>query len=973
MTTSVETFKEQLKEAAYNPGMMLATTFDILRDITDGKIEIVDATNPVVFTIESAAVTVASFLEQNEASDRKRYAVLAQTEDDLYRHMSDKDYIDRFALPSKATFGFVFSKEELLQKMVFDETTGNRQLVIPRNTYVEVATTQFSLQYPIIIRQLTHGGIQVVYDTELQSPLLQLETNVIDWEYRNLGDETWLYFEVLLYQFQITSMTSPVDSSKAVDVTMSLPDQYYYTRAFMEDAQGLWQEIYTTHSQQVYDPLRPTAVLRVANGTLNIRIPQIYTSRQLVDRVLRFDLYTTKGVLNMDLGSYNPGTEMSTTWLAIDKTRDETKFVAPLKNFVRLGVMSSAQTLGGRDVLSIDLLRERVVNSAAGPTELPITPAQIQAGLEDAGYSIVRNIDLITDRAFLATRHLPNPINEKLITAAAASVETVSTTFNEAINQARVIDNGKSITFTPKVLYQSVKGVMRVVPQPVIDQILALTPDQRAIRVTNSQFYYTPFHYVLDTSNDEFAARPYYLDGPSAEMKIFISENDTTLLQVTSQQYLLERVDAGYRLKIKTRSSEAYQNLPDSELFVQLSYIPPGERTRAYLNGTLLAIDPDTSERIYVFDLGTNWNVTSDDYLELKQFKMFDHEDRIVPSLLTQTFDILYSTSAQMEGQWRSSSIDDLLGTLYLPTQIAGITHEQIRLHFGDALKTLWARARSAISDAEYARYPMDIKLFYKEKVYEINPATNSTIWWENGKPVFKTEHEQGDPVIDPVTGEQRIEFHKGDVILDPSGKPTLVNERNVLRQFDVLMIEGAYWFATDQTAVDYRAEMVKTLLSWMLTDLGGMKTRLLDKTRLFFYPKATMGEIEVMISAGGQATISAGQAFQVELYVDDATYSNTDLRNQLVRKTVQTLSNYLQNQVVSISDIVSALKVLYGSDVINVTVDGLGGGLKLPALTVLDDRNRCSVRKRLVAQPDDTLIVEEDVNVIFVRHVLKD
>lgn len=973
MTTSVETFKEQLKDAAYNPGMMLASTFDMLRDVTDGKIEIVDATNPVVFTIESAAVMVASYLEQNEASDRKRYAVLAQTEDDLYRHMSDKDYIDRFALPSKAKFGFVFSKEELLQKMVYDETTGNRQIVIPRNTYVEVATTQFSLQYPIIIRQLSHGGIQVVYDTEIQSPLLQLESNVIDWEWRNMGDEIWLFFEVLLHQFQITSVTTPVDSSKAVDVTMTLPDQYYYTRAFMEDAQGFWQEIYTTHSQQVYDPLRPTAVLRVENGTLNVRIPQIYTSRQLVDRVLRFDLYTTKGVLNMYLGSYNPGTEMSATWLAIDKVRDATKFVAPLNNFVRLGVMSDAQTLGGRDVLSIDALRERVVNSSAGPTELPITPAQIQAGLEDAGYTIVRNIDIITERAFLATRHLPNPINEKLITAAAASIETVSTTFNEAINQAQVVDNGLSITFTPKVLYQSVKGVMRVVPQPVIDQLLALPPDQRAIRVTNGQYYYTPFHYVLDTNNSEFAARPYYLDAPLAEMKIFISENDTTLLQVTSQLYDLARTDSGYRLRIKTRSSEAFQNLPDSEIFIQLSYIPPGERSRAYLNGTLLSIDPDTKERVYAFDFSTNFNVTASDNLELLKFKMFDDEVRVLPTALTQTFDILYATSEQMESQWRPSAIDDLLGKPYLPAQIAGIAHEQIRLHFGDALKTLWARARSAISDAEYARYPIDVKLFYKERVYEINPDTNSTIWWVDGKPTFKVEHEAGDPVLDPVTGEQQIEFKKDSVILDPSGKPTLINARNVLRQFDVLMIEGAYWFATDQTAVAYRSEMVNTLLNWMLNDLDAMKTRLLDKTRLFFYPKATMGEIEVMISAGGQATISAGQAFQVELYVDDATYTNTDLRNQLVRKTVQTLSNYLQNQVVSVSDIISALKIAYGTDVLSVTVEGLGGGLKLPALTVLDDRNRCSVRKRLVAQPDDTLIVEEDVNVIFVRHVLKD
>lgn len=51
--------------------------------------------------------------------------------------------------------------------------------------------------------------------------------------------------------------------------------------------------------------------------------------------------------------------------------------------------------------------------------------------------------------------------------------------------------------------------------------------------------------------------------------------------------------------------------------------------------------------------------------------------------------------------------------------------------------------------------------------------------------------------------------------------------------------------------------------------------------------------------------------------------------------------------------------------------LSGLGGTLNLPALTILDDANRCSIRKRLVALSDDSLIVEEDVSISFVLHEL--
>jgi hypothetical protein len=65
------------------------------------------------------------------------------------------------------------------------------------------------------------------------------------------------------------------------------------------------------------------------------------------------------------------------------------------------------------------------------------------------------------------------------------------------------------------------------------------------------------------------------------------------------------------------------------------------------------------------------------------------------------------------------------------------------------------------------------------------------------------------------------------------------------------------------------------------------------------------------------------------------------------------------------------ALQNVYGEDVIDCEVSGLGGGNTINVLTVLDASNKLSVRKRLHAQPDNSLIVQEDCTVTFVQHQL--
>lgn len=962
-----------MQQYQYNPALIQKDVLDHLDQVTSGAVNIVDPSNPFVFGLEAATVCTAGMMAKNETNTRKQYPSMAQTPEDLYLHMSDWDYINRFAKPSVANFSFAFDKDELVSKLVTDPTTGVSQIVIPRNTVVSCAGVLFSLQYPIVIRQMQHGGLNITYDASEPSPLQQLTTNVISWEVRGTGANNWVFFEVPLYQFDIITTKQQVTKATKWQTQITFSDQYYYTRVWVQNTDGTWKEIVTTHSAEVYDPTVPTAVLRVVNNTVTVTIPQIYVQSGQVGTTVRVDVYETKGNLSMNLSSYQPN-QFGAQWLYLD-TNDvlPTNFTAPLKNFNQLAIWSNDRTLDGADSLDFLTLRSRVMNNATGPQNLPITNVQIQAALQEIGYDVVENVDNITNRMFLATRAMPVPTNPALITAAAASIETISTTLKDAAMLSSVINNGSSLTITPDTLYQINNGVVSFVPSAAVASLLALPPDQRALAVTNGQYFYSPFHYVLDNSTPEFAMRPYYLDAPECITTLFVSENDKTLLQVsTAPDYTITKSSTGYTLTISSQSNDAWKAIPDNKVFVQLAYIPEGESTYAYLMGTLVGTNTTTGERQFTFDLSTNFNVDSKDMLELKKFMMFTAEPLSTNCSLTQTFEILWAVEAVMDTQWKPDEVDSVLGMFLLPSDAVGVTHEQIRIQFGQSLTTLWSNSRTVVDQRTYKTWPMDILAYYTEDVYQVDPATNQTVWIENGQLVGPIVlHKAGDPVLDPVSGQQVYRHRAGDVMLDADDQPIQVGTQDVLRDMDLMLIEGVYWFADDAISKGYRTELTETILTWLTEDLVSFQAKLLEQTNIFFYPKATTGNIDVMINGGLKTTIAAGQSFNVTLYVPASVYANTDLQNQIVKTTISTIAAQLENATVANTAIKVALQNVYGEDVIDCEVSGLGGGNTINVLTVLDASNKLSIRKRLHAQPDNSLIVQEDCTVTFVQHQL--
>lgn len=325
-----------IEDAKLNPMAVQKAGIEFLEKVRGGEVEIVDASNAFVYLGEFASTLFVNAIRGTAILGQRTYPELGLTRKDLYHHMASVDYIDTFASPSRATLAFCFNKAELISKSVPTGNAGMRKLVLGRNTQVMAGGIPFTFEYPIEIRVLSHGGLQIVYDNSRPSPLSALEDNNVAWSTENYTTdrEDYIKIDVPVSQMEQKRFTTALSASKVFNKSYPFNDQFYYCRVYTSNDAGGWDEIKTTHSDQVFNPLTPTAVLQVLdNNLLNVSIPQVYYSTGLVTRSLRVDIFTTKGPLELALNTYTAD-QFVPTWRDLDKD-DGGLYTAPVNTLVK--------------------------------------------------------------------------------------------------------------------------------------------------------------------------------------------------------------------------------------------------------------------------------------------------------------------------------------------------------------------------------------------------------------------------------------------------------------------------------------------------------------------------------------------------------------------------------------------------------------------------------------------------------------
>lgn len=962
--------KSAIELALLNPSLMQKKIYDSLDTILEGNVDVVNATNPFAYLLEVNCATAAATASNHQSLIQLLYPLHSVDMETLYRFMSDKDYEGRFATPSVAPFVIAIRKEEVLNRAVQVDDTKVKKIVIPRNTTISAGGLDFGFQYPLEIRIMAHGGLQLVWNVEKESPLLTLTSNVVDWTLVDSPNGEFIIIKFELQQFTLDHREEVLNSSVGFVKTYSFVDQFWHCRVYHSTNGTTWNEIDTTHTRQVYDPLTLTACLKVVDNTLRVEIPQIYFSNGLATGNLRVDIYTTKGKLEQALDGLLVNSYVA-TWYDYDND-DAGVYSAPLSILAEWSCFSEGAATGGTDVIDFATLRKRVIsNGLTDSTE--VSPAQLEVSLEKKGYGLVKNIDLISKLIYLATRSLPNPEKNQIISGANCTVAMLAAKMEELVQISTVVDNSTRITLLPTTLYKFVDGKVTICDNAEVVQLkqyAASNPEALANALNLGDYIYSPFHYVMDTTQDFFECRGYYLENPQILGRRFAAENESAEIEIATESFSFERTDYGWDLYVVTRSGASYQDLDDTEVYCQLAIQPVNESYHAYLNGELYGMQG--KERVWRFKIETNFDFDYGHNLTLTNFRMFGNDPSEIGVELESKLQIIHVVTNGYPVTVEHSAIDSILGTEILPENAYGVVRDELSVSFGSVLDKLWSNARTVVSDEDYLRYTENVPVVWEETQYLRDAGTGAINWVvaEDGLTLISTVlHNKGDVkyLADGVTPEYAHQI--GDIKYDDTGKPIVKNKRALLRQVELFFLEGVLNYATNTADVEYREGLAKSVVTYLEDDIASFDARLLGNSWLYFTPESTLGQTKAIINDARVDYIPSNLSFDVTTYLSATQFANSSLRDSIATTIKSVIATALTRDSFSISQVVAEIREALGDDAVPVDIAGLGTDRSLTTFTLYDKSTRCGVKHKLVVEGDETLRLEDDINITWIRH----
>lgn len=976
---------EMFARAKHNPDLVVGKAIEMVANKTNGEISWVDPSNPVAFLAEFASTLASNAIDETNSRMRELYPKLAVRPEELYHHMSSHQYVGRFAVPATGKIILTFKRDELLKLAVPTPTPGVSKLVIPRGTIFSFDNVKFTLLYPVEIRVLPHGALQVIYDTEKEDPIQILESNIVEWWYQSDMEGKSEIIEVVGLELDVKQIETQYlrgDISSVIDgyvKRVRLDSQFVHCRIYaVDEAKGIRKELETTHSLFVYDVAKPTAVLQMlSDNTLEIRIPHIYFSTRQIAGKIEAEIYTTMGETTIDMTLVGNIGLNKVSWKEASQlyvSPEDSKYTAPLSQITYLNVYPMGKLVGGANEVDFQTLRERVINQGFH-AETPITINNIRNNAGINGYNLITSVDLLPDRIYHATRDLPKTSSTDFYSGASCAIETISTRMSDLITSSTVLDNGDRMTITPKTLFRTQRGITKIVPDTEFPRREVLGNDVYVQRINSLEYSYTPFYYVLDGEDNKFELRAYYVDSPIAKYQRLVRTNPTTQLTASVSEYEVRRLEDGrFRVRIKTRGSDEYKAYHEDDLFVQLAFIPVGEEDYAYINGEYVDEDKD-GNKVWDFFIETRYDFDKKDNIIFNNFLMYTKEPRKVKCALENDFQIFLGVYDHVVPGQTTSTIDKMLGKFLLDRrrETVAITQNLLHLKLGVPLTHFWRNARVASSLDTFERYEEDVIATYPETIFELD-ENNLPLFREDdqgiARPVIK--YRKGDPILDEL-GANIIKYRKGDVKKDERGNNILLKPREVARFLDIFLVDGIYRFATKQSDVEYARSIPETIVSMLENDIKPMTTRLLEETSLYFSPKKTMGTIKIITGAGAQRTILNRFPFKVDYYMTEAGYSNTELRTAMTKMTKEVINIIVQNRTVSVESITRALREKVTDDVIMIEVGKLGPDQSIQGYTVMDDDGRCAVKRKLKLRNDGYFEVIEDITVNFIDHERRD
>lgn len=545
---------EDIATLAYrNPLMLQRYCLDRLENKTG--ITITDPNNVVTQMINMFCDLTAGAVETVHTVTEGLYPVRAKTSEDLYKHMSDYDYVNLYSSPASCQVGITLDKDFILASALPVAGENYHKLVIPKNSIANINGYNFGFYYPIEIRvNKTAGTVTVVQDVSVINPFHILTKNILEHRFFTNGSSQLMTISAPMYQFERSYFSDDITVGTGFNKRYGYSDRFYAIRVFSNVRNTTdptlydWKELKISLSKSVYDTEEVTCLIKVHPELqqVQVEIPQVYLTEEMVRGVVKIEIWTTSGAIEFDIPDAVEG-KIGFSMISNENTTDEIKYSEPLQYASIFSITPiNTKVIGGTNGYGFEELRKRIINDTFS-VSAPITDMQVTSYFDSKGFEVTRYQDGIKDRIFLCHNKITDGVTGSTI--AAASLNTYFdtkmampkdvTAMNQAERNLRVPGiirhDSERFTILPSTIYEFdiTKNACVPLTYGELNRITNLSTAERVNEYNHRVFTISLFHLAVHASDRYQTAVAYDLRKPELKVNEFIGENSGTLKQLS--------------------------------------------------------------------------------------------------------------------------------------------------------------------------------------------------------------------------------------------------------------------------------------------------------------------------------------------------------------------------------------------------------------------------------------------------------
>lgn len=930
----------------YQPNAIVQASMNRLQDMLDGKVKLLEPSTPFTYLLETACLNTAFAVQEFAMLTRKLYPRLANSDEDLYLHMSDYDFLGRFSETSTARVIFNIMFNDFQTKAYYDPVQKDYTFKLPRHLKVVVGKYVYLLTSAVVMRLSSNGVVDVRFENQDFNNVFPVNTNHINFSLRNVNNnEQYITFELDLPEVDIEVSDVPVDMTSIFNGELSFHKErkFYFLRAFYykDDA---WREMVVTHSNEVYDINTPTCIIKVltTENKVAYSVPSVYLNSKMVSGNIRILVYTTTGYTLVNFGDYKIA-DFSVEYGDVFPETEMDDTTSPLQSITKIIYIQDNIT-SGKDGLTFDQLKDAVIDNSIGDRKLPITAKQLAFSAAQNNFKIIKDVDVVTNRIYKLETQTPAPATRYPMTKYNLDLLEHRTTVQDLRTGNATQSFGEHITVIPQgTVFRLTAGVLSHVGVPEALQLSSLTGAALVVAANANTYLSLYYHYILDTSNNRAQLRAYDLTRPTIKYSSFKTFNPTARIGINTITNNLYKSPQGYVLDILANLKKFTETITQTNVKPYLVYTDVSG-SRFFLESSLFTVISE--QPVYRFSLETNYFI--DDCNKLHVTNFLDANGALASIFIDLEADLqVLFVSDIVPGGFESTDMDLYIRTSYLAGNRCAVTLEELKLVFGNHLEHLYSAVHSSTGSYAYETYDGDVLLRHTKTVYN---ADNTLL------------HHMGDLSLDDEGGTV-IMHPKGSVKLSLQGEPIPIAALQMLRFLNLLFIDYRVTLCSNKADKEYNAQIRAHITQVCLESAAQTQDQLLDNSEAFVVIPKTIGHVRIKTVAAEQ-TIPSAQRFSVSVYVHYDVFNNAEVRDNITYAVIKTIDEYLHdNNTLKKTEILNILYTSLKEFVISVAFD-LFTEINSEYMEVVDSNSRLSIDKVLVANANGYELKENiDVN----------